>query len=734
MSDHYAHSRASAPVEQWHRLEDHLRAVAERAEQFAAKFDSGRWGYYAGLWHDLGKFSHAFQQMLREAAAEVESESPRARVNHSSAGALRAMQALGDDGFPLAAIIAGHHAGLADMHSLKRRLTEHQHLRAAEEGGATVQWTQLADRPAIPGDLAGARAQRAEMWIRMLFSALIDADRLDTEAFHTPERQHDRRFARTLRDLKPLLDAAMERVASRAGSSEVNRVRAEVLAECRRRAADRPGIFTLTVPTGGGKTLASMTFALDHAVRHGLDRVIVVIPYTSIIEQTAAVFRSIFGGDTLVEHHSAFDPPEEPSRLWLATENWDAPLVVTTSVQFFETLFANRSTPARKLHNVIRSVIVFDEVQTLPPGLLSPIVDGLGELAARYGSTVVLTTATQPALRQREGFPAGLPSPVEIVRDPLSHFRALERVGVRWPDDLDCPVEYAQLAARIERHERVLAIVHLRNDARELASITRDAIHLSALMCPVHRSEVLADVRERLHGGRCCRLVATQLVEAGVDIDFPVVFRALGGLDSIAQAAGRCNREGMLVDDAGAPRKGIVEVFVAPTQPPPGVLRRALDVTQTILRENGGAVDLRDPALFDRYFRTLYGVSNLDVHGIQALRASYEYASVGEKFRMIESGWQRAVIVPYDESARDAIDSIRVFGPSRRAARHLQRYSVNVRAGLVDQMLAAGIAEDLTGNRAFVALHESQRDRYYDPKFGLDLVTEFSIRPEDLIA
>lgn len=740
----YAHSKPGLPRAQWHTLEDHLRGVAEKASRFAAKFDSGRWGWYAGLWHDVGKFRAEFQAMLDAAAADAEADAVPSRVNHSSAGSLLAMREIaGDAGLPLAFAIAGHHAGLADLQALKARIdpAERHHLAAAEANGATAAWLAYEGDLVVPPSLDNASNASVELWIRMLFSALIDADRLDTERFHDAARPDARAFDITIPLLKERLDRALAEIAAKAAPTEVNRSRAEVLEDCRRRAGERQGVFTLTVPAGGGKTLASMAFALGHAAAHQLDRVIVVIPYTSIIEQNARVFRRIFGDDVVVEHHSAFDPPQEPSRVWLATENWDAPVVVTTSVQFFESLFANRTSAARKLHNLARAVIVFDEVQMFPPPLLVTIVDGLAELASRYRSTLVLTTATQPALGRRRDFPVGFAAAREIVSAPEKHFRSLERVEVRWPPNLTIATSYRDLATQVEQHERALVIVHLRNDARELAALLPGAIHLSALMCPRHRTEVLDSIRSRLAQTGSCRVVATQLVEAGVDIDFPVVFRALGGLDSMAQAAGRCNREGRLVDRQGRPRRGLLEVFVAPTPPPVGVLRAALEVTRTILAERAGSADLNDPALFQRYFRRLYFSRNLDQKGIQASREAFQFATVAEKFQMIESGWQKAVIIPYDDEAIEAIATIRRIALSadgvhryRRAARRLQRYSVNVPRGRVGDMVSAGIAEDLTGTGAFIALKTTELGRYYDRRFGLDLSRTFQLKPEDLIA
>jgi CRISPR-associated endonuclease/helicase Cas3 len=725
----YAHSKEGVPQKQWHGLEDHLHDTAMRAEAFASKFDSGRWGWYAGLWHDLGKFCDAFQRKIRASSPDVEAEAPSSKVNHSSAGALRAMRDIPhDDGLPLAFVIAGHHSGLHDLEPhLKRRLSEKEHLEAADRGGATAEWTRVVDIPRFPSFVAEGDIYATEFWIRMLFSTLIDADRLDTERFHSPQRTEERVFGDDLKGFNDALRSHLADLSRTSPDSAVNRVRREVLADCVRSASLPSAVFTLTVPTGGGKTLASMSFALEHALQAGLDRVIVVIPYTSIIEQTASKYKEVFGESSVLEHHSSFDPPLEPSRLWLATENWDAPIIVTTSVQFFESLFSNRTSDARKLHNIARSVVIFDEVQTFPASLLDPILDALRELSTHYGTTVVLGTATQPALRKRAAFPAGLDGVREIVSEPRSHYESLRRVAVRWPNDLESPMAYEELAEQIRHHERVLAVVHLRNDARRLSQMVDDSIHLSALMCAQHRSEVLKDVKQRLRDSDRCRVVATQLVEAGVDVDFPVLYRALAGLDSIAQAAGRCNREGKLP-------LGEVTVFVPPTDPPAGVLRRAAAITKILLRKHGGSIDLFDPDICDLYFQMLYASSSTDSKAIQTERAKLQFEAVAAKFQMIEDGLQKVIVIPYDELARTAIREIRGTGLNRSLTRRLQRYSVNVREKVVEAMVAAGVAEDLTGTASVIVLKESEMASYYSPRFGLDVAKQARINPEDLIA
>ncbi|WP_419607186.1 CRISPR-associated helicase Cas3', partial [Thiolapillus sp.] len=383
---------------------------------------------------------------------------------------------------------------------------------------------------------------------------------------------------------------------------------ADILRQCRGSAAKDPGFFSLTVPTGGGKTLSGMAFAMDHALIHGKRRIIHVIPYTSIIEQTANIFRKIFD-EAVIEHHSSLDPDQETARSRLAVENWDAPVIVTTSVQFFESLFAARTSRCRKLHNLVDSVVVLDEVQLLPPAFLQPILDTLNLLVEHYGVTVVLSTATQPALEtRRDSFGRnqlrGLDHVHEIIADPDVLYSALERVRVHLPDDLNAGTDWQTIANEVTGHDSVLVIVNTRRQARELhALLPPGTIHLSALMCGEHRSDVIAGIKQKLNNGEPMRVVSTQLVEAGVDLDFPVVYRALAGLDSIAQAAGRCNREGRLAS-------GEVVVFVPPEPAPPGMMRRAAAKTVSVLAGNGD--DPLARSNFSTFFRLFYDDTDLD--------------------------------------------------------------------------------------------------------------------------
>ncbi|WP_312915824.1 CRISPR-associated helicase/endonuclease Cas3 [Candidatus Competibacter phosphatis] len=413
------------------------------------------------------------------------------------------------------------------------------------------------------------------LWIRLLFSCLVDADFLDTEQFMSPEKAGLRGQYPALAELEPRFEAYMTALTARADDTPVNQMRALVLDRCRNAAEQMPGLFSLTVPTGGGKTLASLAFALHHARRHGKRRILYVIPYTSIIEQTADVFRGVFGEDAVLEHHSNFDSERETPRSRLACENWDTSLIVTTNVQFFESLFAARPSRTRKLHNILDSVVILDEAQLLPPEFLTPILSTIRELSGHYGVSFVLCTATQPALASQRGFDwrfDGLDDVREIMGDATAVqelHTSLRRVEVSLPADLHAPTSWEALAAELATHPRVLCIVDRRDDARLLHGLLpTGAVHLSGLMCGQHRADVIAMIKERLVADEPLRVISTQLVEAGVDLDFPVVYRALAGLDSIAQAAGRCNREGRLFN------LGRVVVFAPPTEPPAGHLRQ----------------------------------------------------------------------------------------------------------------------------------------------------------------
>lgn len=705
------------------------------AQTFAAAFDAGDWGALAGLWHDLGKYRPSFQSYIRSASGyDAHIEAPK-KVDHSTTGALYAMQRMNGLGRILAYLIAGHHAGLPDWQSAEAP--------ASSLACRLKQADLLADAlaQAIPADILDAPLPTSNpgqrdlaLWIRLLFSCLVDGDFLDTEQFMSPDRAALRSQYPSLAELEARFDAYMATLAAQADDTPVNRARATVLQRCRDAARQAPGIFSLTVPTGGGKTLASMAFALKHAQNTGQQRIIYVIPYTSIIEQTAEVFRRVFGAEAVLEHHSNLDSEQETPHSRVAAENWDAPLIVTTNVQFFESLFAARPSRTRKLHNLLNSVVILDEAQLLPPDFLSPTLGVIRELSRHYGVSFVLCTATQPALTSRRSFDFrfdGLDNVHEIMGDEAAIrtlHEQLRRVTVTLPNDLRAPTTWETIAAELKDHPSALCIVDRRADAARLHGLLPpDTVHLSGLMCGQHRADVIASIKQRLAAKMAVRVVSTQLVEAGVDVDFPVVYRALAGLDSIAQAAGRCNREGRL---SGL---GRVVVFVPPKEPPAGHLRQARDAGRQLLLRC--PADPLDPALFIEYFQSLYwrkGVEGLDRHGILALlkhnsRLEFSFRTAAERFQLIPET-QRPVIVRYGESERLLERLLRPGAVlDRSILRQLQRYVVNLPCRIHQRLLTDGaIAERQPG--VFV-----QMTHFYDSVLGLQIERSIDYTADDLI-
>jgi len=700
---YYAHT--SGATGDWQLLSDHLYAVAEKAREFAEPFSSGDLAYWAGLLHDLGKFNPDFQTYLKaaEKARKENLVGPTRGPDHSSAGMVVARTAYSQDypqlgqtaqGAELAWSIASHHAGLADLASLEERLVRKSRDTAVSQAiQIAVQiMPELSDllraQPRLP-DFSNNRSR--EFFIRMLLSSLVDADHLDTEAWLNPEKHAHRE--RILSSISDLLETVLEnqgKLIASAKDTYINQARREIYYAALKKSAEHTGFFRLSVPTGGGKTRTVLAFALQHAKEHNLRQVVFAIPYTSIIEQTADEFRKILGPENVLEHHSALaakDDEQDPNN-WtrLATDNWDAPIIVTTTVQLFESLFSNRPGKVRKLHNLARSVIVLDEAQTLPIPLLNPILDALSELVQpRYGASVVLCTATQPALDESLGFPA-LADVREIAPEPQRYFHSLSRVS--YEIHLDERWSWEDVAEQMWEGEQALCIVNTKAQARSLFAVLDDpdALHLSTNMCPAHRLTTLRKIRELLNEEKPCRVVSTQLVEAGVDLDFPLVLRALGPLDSIVQAAGRCNREGKL------DKQGRVIVFKPEDHTlPRGVYKSAAGLAETLLNQNA---DLEAIETFQRYFRTLYQtLVNRDAHDIQTRRQRFDYPKVAEEFKMIPSDTVPVVIRDYEPSK---VAAILARGISRLSMRDLQPYLVNVYQDKLNQLGQDGLVQLIT--------------------------------------
>jgi CRISPR-associated endonuclease/helicase Cas3 len=686
----YAHSPNSNG--QWHNLADHLENAGRLAGGFAEKIRAKELGYWAGFWHDLGKFHPHFQAYLRN------SEDKRG-PDHSSAGAVFGARSW--DG--MAFLLAGHHGGLPDLTGLKQRLNEKQNHSAVKEAFriAEANLSRISPNTPLASSLPThvTKPTSLELFLRMLFSTLVDADFLDTEAHFNPERAGQRGRKSDLSLLWRRFEEN-QRAISGHKTDPINQMRHEIFEECVNSAELPPGIFRLTVPTGGGKTRSGMAFALCHAMNYKLDRIIVAIPYTSIIEQTADIYRDILGAEAVLEHHSAVVPEENPDsptplEVWtrLASENWDAPIIVTTTVQLFESLFGNRTTRCRKLHNISRSVLILDEVQTLPPGLLAPILDVLQDLADHYDVSVVLCTATQPALTDGP-YLKGLRNVRDIIREPDRYFAVLKRVRYEVPKQSE-QWPWRRVSEEMHSIPQCLTVVNTKKDALTLLDALNDpdALHLSTLLCGEHRRNILSTVQQRLKTGANCRLVSTQVVEAGVDLDFPVVLRAMGPLDRIVQAAGRCNREGRL-------KEGRVVIF-NPAQGgiPRGAYRTATYETLSQLAREGS--DLHDPSLYERYFSALYQTVETDVHSLQGrqgqkgLREQLDFPAVATKFRMIENATV-PVVVHYNERATHLINKISgMENLPRNLLRLLQPFLVNVYENQMARLNPEGLLREL---------------------------------------
>lgn len=687
----------------------------------AAKFGAGDAAYAAGLLHDIGKNSAAFQAYIRGNGASPD---------HSTAGAVEAVRLFpGPLGRLIAFAIAGHHAGLADglgaTGSLDARLRSD--LANYREWGMLIPALPADAQPRLRDGMTDLPYTLAFLG-RMIFSCLVDADFIETERFYAAAEGETReRGCHTpLTELRDRLDAHMATFEGRPGA--LNAHRAEILSHARARSALAPGLFTMTVPTGGGKTLASLAFALDHAVHHGLDRVIYVIPYTSIIEQTAAIFRDALKDDTgdspdVLEHHGNVDwdaaetlvERDILSKLRRAAENWDVPVVVTTAVQFFESLHASRTSRCRKLHNLVNSVIVLDEAQTLPVALLRPCMAAIDELARNYGVSVVLCTATQPALRAMDGFKGGfaIDEARELAPDPEALYRALKRVTV---EHVGAKTD-AEIADRFAGQPQMLCIVNSRRHAQALYDTIRDlpgARHLTTLMCPAHRRQVLAEVRMELAAGRPVRLVSTSLIEAGVDVDFPEVWRAENGLDSIAQAAGRCNREGKAT-------AGRTIVFASADHKRPAMFNQQVQAMEAAVRAHPG--DALGLAAVHDYFRQLYwskGDDYLDAAKLDGqpypilkrLRNSLgadatlitPYDSVARAFRMIDDPGKPVIVSWRGGEDAGEIDQLVATlrsapVPPGRTLRRLQQYTVTIPERSYGEMLSVHAIQPVAADK-----------------------------------
>ena len=756
---YYAHSAQDElgnllPYEYWQTLQSHSVNVGEMAAEFARVFGAQEIACQTGQLHDLGKYSEAFNHRLHGGPS----------VDHATAGAKIAVERWGNVlGKLMAFCIAGHHAGLANgsgegdnRRTLKQRLA----LQFGEDIPALdnlwqqeIKLPQNLSAPPLKADAHHPFFSYA-FFTRMLYSCLVDADYLDTEAFYLNLENNaverggypdlnalQRNFNQFINYFRRRIAQAPEQTEAEKRNAALNRLRSEILDHAVEQAAQPQGLFTLTVPTGGGKTFTSMAFALEHAKQHGMRRVIYVIPFTSIIEQNAAEFRKAFGElgeQAVLEHHSTFNDGKlqnevTKDKLRLASENWDAPIVVTTAVQFFESLFADRSSRCRKLHNIAGSVIILDEAQMLPLNLLLPIMQAIKELAQNYRCSVVMCTATQPAVQAENGFYRGFENVREIAPKPTALFDKLRRTTVQ---HIGTQTD-ADLLAKLAEHPQMLVIVNNRRHARSLydqAKHLDGTFHLTTLMCAKHRSQKLDEIRGRLKSGEPCRVIATSLIEAGVDVDFPLVMRAEAGLDSVAQAAGRCNREGKRPSE-----NSFVWIFAPEEQwkVPPELAAQAAVMRLTA---DSFSDDLLSTQAVAAYFAELYQLkgSELDnkkilkMHNDTGQSLDFPFQTIADKFRMIESHMQ-PLIIPFDVDAENLISSLHHADHIGGLLRKLQPYTVQIPEKALAALYKAGRIEPINEKNFGKQFYTLIGLDLYDDVAGLSWTDSVFIKAENLV-
>ena len=695
--------------ERMQTVKEHLQGTAALAEVFAQPFGGCEQARLAGDLHDIGKYSREFQHRLEGGP----------KVDHSTAGGKEAFQLRQ---FEAAFAVMGHHGGLPDYGGKNDTGdTSTLYGRQQKKVPDYSAWKQeIALSPASrPSHIPPDNLSEA-FYIRMLYSCLVDADYLDTEAFMDgtlPRGGYE--------PIASLLDKLDQYIAPWWNpKNELNRKRCDILRSCLNAGENFPnGLYTLTVPTGGGKTVSSLAFALRHAATHGKKRVIYVIPYTSIIDQTAEVFENILEAENVLEHHSGVDytmPEEEVDPALyckaLATENWDAPVIVTTAVQFFESLYSNLPSRCRKLHNIADSVIIFDEAQTLPVSYLYPCVSAIGQLVQYYGVTAVLCTATQPALQSLFAELAPGLTMREICPDTDALYQFFRRTTLRQAGALT----EEELAEQLNASPQTLCVVNRRVTAQKLYALLPEegSYCLTTLLCPADRKRLLEEIRERLKSGLPCRVVSTSLIEAGVDVDFPTAWREEAGLDSIIQTAGRCNREGK-----ASAEQSIVTIFRLEGQQVPAMIRPNVDSTRHVLQT---FADPAQPEAIESYFsfyRTLKGSAALDQKGIlDAFQKGYKgsifpFAAVANMFHLIDSP-TTTVYIPTGEG-KSLVESLRAGFISRSLFRKLGQYAVNVYPDHLKRLLDAGTIQ-VTESGAYIL---TDKDLYHSST-GLALDVE----------
>lgn len=683
---------------------EHLTGTAQLAGAFADAFGKQEWGYCCGMLHDIGKYSEEFQKKIKYDTNE--------QVDHSTAGTKLCMEKGGYYSL-LAYCIAGHHAGLPDYGNteipsslcgrLKKKICDYQAYQY-EVKIPKIETDPFVRKPNKNFDFS------LSVFMRMIYSCLVDADFLDTEKF-MKNGQTGRNSGQNMEILLEKLENHVQPWLENQDLNSINGRRTEILKACMEAGKEERGLFHLTVPTGGGKTIASLAFALRHAVFHHMDHIIYVIPYTSIIEQNAEVFRNILGEENVLEHHCNvdYDSSEDLKPMQLASENWDKPVIVTTSVQFFESLFANTSSKCRKLHNIANSVVIFDEAQMLPVDYLKPCIAMMETLMEDYRSSMVLCTATQPAL---DKIFIGERTFVELCPNVKEQFEFFRRVTYQNLGYV--PID--QLAGQLQKEKQALCIVNTKKYAQELYRKLKGegVYHLSTSMYQKHRKRILAQIRERLKQKKKCILISTSLVEAGVDLDFCHVYRQIAGVDSIIQAAGRCNREGQeKAEDSIVFVFDVTDSKIAPSQ------RLPVDIAKAILQETD---DISDLDSITEYFKRLYRFreQSLDKKNIMGKfqEHKYNFETAAKKFRLIEED-TRTILVPVEQEAEELLAELKHQGFSKERMRKASQYCIQVYDNLFKILWDAGMIQEISSDAT--EFYELVKLDQYTEDMGLDL-------------
>lgn len=711
-------------------LTDHLDVTMRLAESFGAGMGLGAEAGILGAIHDEGKDTAEFQDYIYGRK--------RGRVDHSTAGAKSFFENKDIGWLRLigALCVAGHHTGIPDLGSkvdtaetstlqgrMKKDISSVLHPELYSMDSTSINKNHLNEL------IASGNSLDVMMLTRMLFSCLVDADFLDTEAFMNNQPVRKNEFP-SLKEIAAMFWSRLEEDGYFRPKNALNEKRCEILHTCMRKGEGKQGLYSLTVPTGGGKTISSMAFAMKQAMKWQKERIIYVIPYLSIIEQTADVFRALLGNHAVLESHSQVDYdslPEEGSeeagrvaeRMKLAAENWDAPVVITTNEQFFESLYANKTSRCRKLHNIANSVIILDEAQMMPVDFLKPCLHVLEQLVHYYGCTVVLCSATQPELGRYLQKNPIQKNPIEIMENVGELFQFFKRVTF----DIDGETDYAEIAKKLDECEQVLCIASTKKEAEKIVELLDgEAMYLSTNLCPAHRREIIREMKTRLRDGKPCRVVSTSIISVGVDIDFPVVYLQYTGLDSLIQGAGRCNREGRQ-----SLQKSRAHIFWTKESKKSPFMRKEKQVTDMV-RKKYSAEEMTEPSAIRTYFENWYqsNEGNLDYREIEKLAQSLSFAEIGKRFHLIQDS-TKSVFIPFDEKARNIKEQLMMGNRSRQLMRAAGAYMINVRyskaQGQSDfmKLLTQGQIEMFPGDENLAYLVNMED---YDAELGLKIKSE----------